>query len=147
MITDMATVKTLARIPDVIDDGEPTGSGGTGDVYLDRDTGLTYEWDGIGWQLDTSIDDLIERYIERVEKDFLRIRGVPFDEDELGIVYPDGADTIAAEMVCYLAGLGDFEGRNLKSENIGGRNATFDDKIRGYPAGIVEGIERYVRAL
>jgi len=147
MITDMALVKTLARIETTNGAGVPTTAGEIGDIYLDVDSGLTYEWDGAEWVPYTEFDRIINAYLQRVESDYLRIRGIPFAEVEGETVYPDGAETVAAEMVCFLAGLGDYEGRNLKSESVGGRSATIDDKVRGYPAGIVDNIKRYVRAL
>jgi hypothetical protein len=68
-----------------------------------------------------------------------------FATDDLGTSYPDGAGDIAAEMVCYAAGLGDYEGRGMKAESVADRNKTYEDKLAGYPRSIVGSIERYQR--
>lgn len=146
MITNMATVKTLARIPDTTGEGVPTAEAGAGDIYMDAYTGLTYEYDGAAWQTYTEFDGIILLQLAKVEADYLRIRGVPFDGDADDPVYPGGANVTAAEMVCYLTGIGDYEGRGKQSEGLAGRSASFDAKIFGYPASIVGTIERYVVA-
>lgn len=145
MITDKTTVKILARIPDATGEGEPTTAGEVGDIYLDVDTGLTYEWDGEAWVEDTEFDDIINLHLLRVELDYLKIRGIPYDTLDNDPVYPEGSKVVAAEMVCYLAGLGDYEGRGKASEALAGRSLSYDAKIYGYPAGIVGSIERYAR--
>lgn len=145
MITDKTTVKILARIPDATGEGEPTTAGEVGDIYLDVDTGLTYEWDGEAWVEDAEFDDIINLHLLRVELDYLKIRGIPYDTLDNDPVYPEGSKVVAAEMVCYLAGLGDYEGRGKASEALAGRSLSYDAKIYGYPAGIVGSIERYAR--
>lgn len=148
MITTMAIVKVLGQVANIFNEGVPTTPGAVGDIYLDSATGLTYEWDGSQWEPFTRFDAQIELFIQRVESDYLRIRGIPFDTDENDdVIYPPAADVVAGEMVCYLLGLGDYEGRNLKSESVGGRNVSMDDKVRGYPQGIVDNIKRYARLL
>ena len=144
MITDMATVKTLARIPETTGEGVPTDEAGAGDIYMDTDTGLTYEYDGTAWQPYTEFDGIILLQLAKVEADYLRIRGVPFEVEDGDPVYPDGSNVTAAEMVCYLTGIGDYEGRGKQSEGLAGRSASFDSKIFGYPASIVGTIKRYV---
>jgi hypothetical protein len=57
-------------------------------------------------------------------------------------VYPSGADTIAAEMVCYLCAFGVYQGRGTTSGGVGDNSATSDVKRLGYPVSIVGGIER-----
>lgn len=145
MITDKTTVKILARIPDVTGEGVPSAAGEVGDIYLDVDTGLTYEWDGEAWAEYTEFDDIINLHLVRVELDYLKIRGIPYDMLDGEPVYPDGSKVVAAEMVCYLAGLGDYEGRGKASEALAGRSLSYDAKIYGYPASIVGSIERYAR--
>lgn len=149
-ITDMGTVKTLALMYDISGEGAPTTAtvGLVGEVYMDEDTGLTYKCTAAApplytWAADTSKDMLINISLERAENDFLRIRGIPFDESSGLTLYPEGAIFTAAEMVCFLVGLGDYEGRGKKSEGFGGRSITMDDKLLGYPHSIVGGIKRY----
>jgi hypothetical protein len=151
MITTLATVKILARIPDIFGTGEPTTAtaGEIGDIYMDNDTGLTYELTSIvtavyTWVPFVKYDMIIELAIDRVERDYLQLRGIDFDLDSNGdIVYPDGSIFTSAEMVCYILGLGTYEGRGAKSEALQGRSAQYDDKILGYPHSIIGGIRRY----
>jgi hypothetical protein len=149
-ITDMATVKTMALMYNLSGNGAPTGSTAAlvGEVYMDEATGLTYKCTGVNlgvysWAADTSKDHLILMGIERAEQDYIRIRGIPFETHGDGSLYPPGAYFTAAEMVCYLVGLGDYEGRGKQSESFGGRSVTFDEKLIGYPASIAGGITRF----
>jgi hypothetical protein len=117
------------------------------------------------WTLQTSDDAKINRMLARVEQDYLAIRGIPFMlkidyeydratnrpwESDLyptytsyQSIYPTQSDQVAAEMVCYLLNYGQYQGRGEKSESIGDRSTTHDDKIFGYPRSIVGTIERY----
>ena len=146
MITTLSLVKTLARLYDLSGEGLPDNSlGSIGDVYMDKLNGLTYEKTGeTTWTPDTSSDLLIELSIQRAERDYLAIRGKAFDIDEdENAIYPDGADFTAAEMVCYILDLGDYEGRGKQSESVAGRNVAMEAKLHGYPWAIAGGIERY----
>ena len=143
MITNLTKVKILAEIPTIVGEGVPTVTGAAGDVYLDTITGLTYDWTGSAWVADTSGDIKINMAIRKAEQDYLKIRGIPFEIDDEEIVYPESADYTAAEMVCYLLGIGDYEGRGKGSESIGGRAVTFDQKMFGYPVSIIGTIDRY----
>lgn len=149
-ITDMATVKTISKQYDLTGVVAPTVAtvGEIGDIYLDTVTGLTYECtddsDPYVWAADTSDDALIALYLSKVETDYLKIRGVAFEtDDDDNTVYPDDSDITAAEMVCYLMGYNDFQGRGSVSENLGGESRTFDKKIFGYPVSIVGSITQY----
>lgn len=151
-ITDLAIVKTVSKMYDITGIIAPTVAtvGEVGDIYLDTVTGLTYECTEVAagpvytWTADTSDDALINLYIEKAELTYLRIRGIDFEtDDDDNIVYPDGADTTAAEMVCYLMGYGEFTGRGNVSENLGGKSKTADKKIFGFPIDIVGDIQPY----
>lgn len=157
MITTMALVKLLGKLYDKAGASAPTTStvGELFDVYLDTATGLSYELTAITdgqpvvytWTPDTSRDTEIAIFIARAESDYLEIRGVPFDVDESDdIVYPTGADSTAAEMVCYLSGIGRYDGRGKSDESLSGRAATYDRKLHGYPVSIVGAIRRYQSA-
>jgi hypothetical protein len=155
MITTAGMVKILAKMYDLIGVTAPTTStvGALGQLYLDSVSGLTYMLTAINagpsyvWTLDGSADILIDMAIGRATVDFLKIRGVDFELDEDNeIVYPTGADYTAAEMVCYLLSLGVYDGRGTASESLGGRSATYDEKLCGYPRSIVGTITRYAAA-
>lgn len=163
-ITTKAFVKILADLYTRSESGAPTTSsaGSLGDVWLDNNSasatyGNTYELTSITsgpttyvWTLITRDDARIAIAITRAEKDYLAIRGIPFElsTDATPVdVYPTGSDYTAAEMVCYLCGYGVYQGRGEKSESIGDRSATHDDKIHGYPRSIVGTIKRYQAAI
>ena len=157
MITTMALVKTLARDYTTTSETAPTtaASGEVGDRLLDTVTGYTYDLTAIVvvvspnsttyiWTKDTSRDSEILLTIGRVEIDYMQIRGCVFAVDESdAIVYPQAADYISAEMACYILGYGGEQGRGKNSESLGGRSATYERKIFGYPISIVSGIVRY----
>jgi hypothetical protein len=160
MITNKALVKILADLYTRSETGAPTTAsvGALGDIWLDNSStsetyGNTYELTSITtgpttyvWTLLTRDDARIDISIARAEKDYLAIRGTSFElsTDTVPVdVYPDGADSTAAEMVCYLCGYGVYQGRGEKSESLGDRSATHDDKIHGYPRSIVGTIKRY----
>ncbi len=165
MITTLASVKIQADLYTRAEEGAPetTDAGVLGDVWLDNDAdsatyGKTYELTVITpaagatpasytWSLLTRDDARIIRTIPRAEKDYLAIRGIPFelDDDEITIIYPESSDYDAAEMVCYLCELGSYQGRGEKSESVGDRSVTHDDKVYGYPRSIVGTIEQYSR--
>jgi hypothetical protein len=116
------------------------------------------------WTRLTRDEARINMMIPRAEADFLKIRGARFptklecDTDRLrdrpwetdphptygnyDTVYPDQADTIAAEMVCYLCAFGVYQGRGSTSGGVGDNTSTSDAKRLGYPVSIVGGIER-----
>lgn len=159
-ITTMATVKTIARIANVYAATAPTTAtvGVLGDVYLNTATGLTYELTAIvttpstsyTWTADTSLDSEIALQITRAEVDYLRIRGIPFElttDETPAIIYPDGSSITAAEMVCYLMGIGRIAGRGKNAESLGGRSSNYEQKIFGYPLSIISTIERYQSAV
>ena len=156
MITAKADVKILAALYSILGQGAPTTStaGHIGDIYVDIDEknatyGNSYllqeitEGGDYIWERDKTEDKRIEIFINRAERDYLSIRGRAFDTDDDGnIIYPDGADIVGAEMVCYL--LGAYEGRGKNSDGIGGRSNSYEKKIAGYPVSIVGQIDRYV---
>jgi hypothetical protein len=154
MITTMAKVKTVARGFNLSGPAAPTNAtaGELGDIYLDIVTGLSYELTDIitvpttsyVWSADTRLDDEITLQIDRAELNFLQIRGIDFAKDNNGdIIYPGSADLIAAEMVCYLMGIGRFSGRGMQSSSLGGRSGQYEAKLFGYPISIVGSIARY----
>lgn len=157
-ITTIAQVKLLGKLYDIIGNAIPTTAtvGEVGDIYLDYSSDLSYVCTAVNagppvtytWVVDISKDYEISLFIARAESDYLNIRGVAFDVDSLGAtVYPSGADSTAAEMVCYLSGIGRYDGRGKKDESLSGRSASYDDKIHGYPRSIVGTIKRYQSAL
>ena len=153
MITTLALVKTIARLYDRSGEGVPTNDtvATLGQIYMDTATGLTYELTVDTptkvWTPDTSYDLLISLAITRAEVDYLRIRNRSFDLDEAEeIVYPDGSDFTAAEMVCSILSLGDYDGRGKSGEGLAGRSATYEQKLSGYPVSIVGSIRRFVGA-
>lgn len=151
-ITNLYTVKLLARLYDKIGTGAPTTAtvGAVGEIYVDDATGLSYECTVVAdplytWVAFTDDDTEISYFITKAEQDYLRIRGRAFatdDDDET--VYPDDAESTAAEMVCYLMGIGRYTGRGKGSEGMADRNAAYDDKISGYRRDIVSPIKRYL---
>lgn len=151
MITTLATVKTIAGLFDLSGDGVPTGAttASLGDIYMDTLTGLSYECTStdptIVWTAYTKDDAILSLTIQRAENDFLVIRGIPFkiDPDTEETLYPTGSDFIAAEMACYIAGVGDYEGRGKLSESVAGRNVSLEGKINGYPKAIVSSVKRF----
>jgi hypothetical protein len=150
MITTLALVKTIGQLFDKSGEGAPTTAtvGQVGDVYMDTATGLSYECKGFVtpnyiWEADLTFDAIINIYIQKAENDYLLIRGIPFAVEDGDIVYPDAADLVAAEMVCYNAGYGQFFGRGVTHESLNGRVATYDQKLYGYPLAIVGSIKRY----
>lgn len=158
MITTMARVKMFAEPEMRVESGAPTtsDSGALGDIWLDNDAdsatfGKTWELIDIvtvpepsyAWKAYDKLDARIERFLSRVERDFLAIRGIPFESNDEGVVYPDYASDIAAEMVCYAAGLGAYEGRGMDAESVSDRSRTYERKINGYPRSIVGSIERF----
>ena len=101
----------------------------------------------------TTYDELIESYIPQVEADFLKIRGVDWDEDSNdNIEYPDNADLICAQMIGYLLATNPFNSANYgnkMSESIGSYSYSkmaSSDMMSGYPKLIVSRIDRYQRA-
>ena len=152
MITTLALVKVLGKLYDKLGSSAPTSAtaGEELDVYVDTSTGLSYTCISVTpsytWQADTSRDFELNLYIGKAESDYLAIRGSPFSVDEFDqTIYPPSADIVAAEMVCYLAGI--KEGRGKKDESLAGRSASYDDKIFGYPRSIVGTITRFQSAL
>lgn len=150
-ITDLYTVKLVGNLYDTIGAGEPTSAtvGTLGDIYMDSGTGLTYECtddsDPYVWDDYTVNDPQINLYIPKAENDYLKIRSKPFYLDSSdAIVYPDGSTLVAAEMVCFMLSIGDYEGRGLKSEGISDRSRSYGKKLMGYPTDIVGSIKRYV---
>lgn len=158
MITNMARVKMFAEPEIRVELGAPTtaDAGALGDIWLDNDEnsatfGKTWELVDLvtvpapsyTWKAYDKLDARIERFLSRVERDFLAIRGIPFETNDDGTVYPDYANDIAAEMVCYAAGLGAYEGRGMDSENVADRSRSYERKINGYPRSIVGSIERF----
>lgn len=165
-ITTTAYVKIMADLYTRAEtSGDPTSasSGTVGDIWLNNKTtdanyGATWELTSItvvisppsttyNWTRLTRDDPKIAIGIARAEQDFLRIRGIPFelDDDGVTVVYPDGAENIAAEMVCYICGIGMYFGRGSKSESLSDRSVTYETKICGYPVSIVGGIEQFQR--
>jgi hypothetical protein len=154
-ITSIATVKIMADLYTRVESGmpNPARTGAIGDIWLDNDpdsetygntylcsdiiagTPVTYKWDK-----QTQDDAKITLSIKRAENDYLSLRGIPFSNG-----YPDGADFTAAEMVCYLNNWGQHRGRGAKTESLGDRASTYDEKLRGYPLSIVSTIERFQR--
>jgi len=156
MITSKAQVKLIGNLYTRVEEGAPTSAsvGELGDIWLDFDSdsvtyGNTYELTDITlgvytWTKDSLYDAKIDLFIRRAESDYLRIRGVPFDIDEDSLpVYPTDSDLTAAEMVCFLLGLGPYEGRGTVNESAGGRSKEYESKIGGYPASLVSNIKRY----
>lgn len=154
-IANKADVKILAALYSILGEGEPTTAtvGVLGDIYVDIDeTSSTYgnsylltEIDGstYTWTQDQTEDKRIDLFIRRAEQDYLKIRGRAFDLDEDDdIIYPDGADLVAAEMVCYLLGV--YEGRGTDSEGAAGMSKSYEKKIAGYPVSVVGQIDKYV---
>ncbi|MBA4274018.1 MAG: hypothetical protein C0436_00030 [Alphaproteobacteria bacterium] len=157
MITTMALVKTLGKLYDITGTAAPTTStvGELFDTYLNTSTGLSYTLNSItagppvayNWVADTSRDAEINIFIRRAETDYKAIRGIDFGVVVFGgTAYPDDADVVAAEMVCYLMGLGRYDGRGKQDEALSSRSATYDAKIHGYPRSVVGTIERYQSA-
>jgi len=158
-ITTPAYVKILAGLFTREESGAPTTAsvGAVGDVWLDNSPvsltyGKTWECTAIlagpvsyTWTAVTRDDAKITISIGRAEKDYLSIRGIPFEYEIDGITvkYPEGAEHIAAEMTCYICGYYPYTGRGEKSISEGGVSNTHDDKVRGYPQSIVSCIDRY----
>ena len=155
MITHKATVKLFGALYSITGEGEPTTAtaGVLGDIYLDTDAdSLTYgntwmlsEIDGseYTWTLDNREDARINLAIERVEQDYLRMRGKPFDKDDAGdIVYPPGAAGVAAEMALYVLGI--TQGRGAASEGVADNSKSYEKKYAGYPVSLVAQVERFV---
>jgi len=162
-ITTLVYVKILADLYTRSEvSGSPTSAsvGVLGDIWLnnkpaDTNQGKTYELTAITgtspnfsytWTELTRDDAKINITIARAEKDYLTIRGIPFDTvDDLGVTtsYPTNSDYIAAEMVCYLCNYAQYQGRGQKSEALGDRSESHDDKICGYPLSIVGTIDRF----
>ena len=165
-ITTLAYVKILGDLYTRAEtSGSPTSSsvGVLGDIWLnnkptDASYGKTYELTAITgtspnfsytWTELTRDDAKINITLARAEKDYLSIRGIPFEvspTDGTTIIYPTNSDYTAAEMVCYLCNYAQYQGRGQKSEGLGDRSETHDDKIQGYPLSIVGTIERYQSA-
>jgi hypothetical protein len=149
----MANVKTMAGIYSKSGSGAPSTStvGVLGDVYMDTATGLTYELTAIittpstayTWTAYTVYDGKINLFLPRCEADYLAIRGIPYSVEDDEIVYPSGADSVAAEMCCFLAGLGRYTGRGKIAESLGSRSATYEKMLMGYPMSIIGSIDRY----
>jgi hypothetical protein len=157
MITNVSLVKTIGRLYDILGSAAPTTAtvGELFDTFLNTSTGLSYTLATIttgtpntyNWTPDTSKDAEITLFIRRAETDYERIRGIAFDLDEFGDpAYPQAADIVAAEMVCYLMGLSRYMGRGKESEGLAGRSAAYDKKLMGYPISIVGSITRYQSA-
>ncbi len=155
MITHKATVKLFGALYSVTGEGAPTTStaGVLGDIYLDTDAdSATYgetwrlsEIDGSTyiWTLDNREDARINLAIERVEQDYLRMRGKPFAKDDAGeIVYPAGAAGVAAEMALYVLGI--TQGRGTTSEGVADNSKSYEKKYAGYPLSLVAQVERFV---
>jgi len=155
-ITTKAQVKLIGNLYTRVEEGAPTSStvGELGDIWLDFDSdsatyGNTYELTNIvggvyTWTQDKTNDAKIDLFIRRAESDYLRIRGIAFDTDEDSLtVYPTDSDLTSAEMVCFLLGLGDYEGRGKTSESVAGRSVAMEGKLGGYPFALVSNIKRY----
>lgn len=159
MITNIATVKILAQLYTKTGTGAPATNtvGGIGDVYLDNDSesvtfGNSYILESIAagppisytWAQDTTYDAQINLMIERAEIDYQSIQGKPFTISDEETQYPTQGKLIAGEMVCFLIGIGQYEGRHVKMETLSSRHRTIDSKLGGYPTSIVSAIKRYV---
>jgi len=102
----------------------------------------------------TTYDERIEALISQVEDDYLRIRGVAWDEDSNdNIEYPDNADSVASMMIGHMLSsmtFSDVNYGNKMSESIGSysytKGANKEKMIHGYPEAIVKRIGRYQRA-
>ena len=150
MITNRAAVKVMGDLYTITGEGEPTTAtvGTLGDIYVDIDEdsltfGNSYVLTAISegsytWTRDMTYDTKIDYAIMRAHRDYLRIRGKPFDESG----YPDGAEIVAAEMACYVAGI--YEGRGVDSEGVADRSKGYEKKVAGYPASIVAQIDKFV---
>ena len=161
-ITTLYAVKVSAALFTRAENADPTTStvGVLGDILINADStdvnyGKTWELTAITglapsitytWTLQTGDDARILAKIARAEQDYLAIRGIPFElsTDAIPVtVYPDGAEDVAAEMVCYLLNYGQYQGRGVVSEGLSDRSNTYDAKIHGYPRSIVGTINRY----
>ncbi len=96
---------------------------------------------------DTTKDDLISFLIPLVEADFLRIRNKAFDTDaDTGaIVYPNGAEITAIQMIAYHLYDSSQEGLAgaVKSESLSRHSITYAELVNGYPGDLVKKIQRY----
>lgn len=165
-ITTLYAVKVMADLFTRTATADPTTAtvGVLGDILINADStdanyGKTWELTSItgtapslsyNWTLLTADDARINLKIPRAEVDYLAIRGIPFEmsDDTVPVtVYPDSAEDVAAEMVCYLLNYGQYQGRGEKSESLSDRSVTHDDKIHGYPRSIVGTIDRYQRVM
>jgi hypothetical protein len=156
-ITTSAIVKGLAGYYTKSGTTAPTTStvGAVGDLYLvtdGTDSGKSYFLTAIvtdpstsyTWTQDLTYDYQIGLMITKAENDYLELRGVPFETDDGDeTVYPTGSDVVAGEMVCYLIGIGQYEGRHRIGEGLAGASATYDPKLGGYPRSISSQIKRY----
>lgn len=95
---------------------------------------------------DNTNDRLINFLIPKVEEDYERIRNCPFDEDSNDIIYPDGSELVAIQMIAFiLSERSRVSG--MQSEVIGSYSYTKDNLshyFEGYPKNIVGKIKRYV---
>lgn len=153
-----AQVKILAGEFTRIEDGAPTTAsvGELGDLWLDNDGdsltyGNTYELTAITsvpaytWTQRKELDYRIDAVQPSAEVDYLIIRGKAYDEDSDGnTVYPADYKNTLAEMVCYVLGLGQFQGRGKTSAGVSDRSQSYEHKVNGYPVSIISRIEKFV---
>lgn len=96
--------------------------------------------------IDSGSDDVIDFLIPLVESDFLFIRNRDFDEDSEGIIYPEGSELAAIQMVLFLLSDAQRTSSGYKSESLGSYSYSRDTLINGYPESIVKRIARYAKA-
>jgi hypothetical protein len=93
---------------------------------------------------DNTSDRLINFLIPKVEEDYERIRNCPFDEDSNDIIYPDGSELVAIQMIAFQMQQQQRVGAGFQSESIGSYSYTKEKLIGGYPESITNKIKRYV---
>lgn len=116
----------------------------TGEGIVSRE--FVKEWIGI---TDTSLDTQIDKLIPLVERTYLDVRNCPFKTDVEGnILYPEGSDITAAEMIGYKlqTSYGKKLSRDVQSEKVGSYSVSYGDRlIKGFPVSIMSEIKTYVR--
>lgn len=96
---------------------------------------------------DTSKDSIINLLIPMIEGQYLKIRNNAFDTDTNGdIVYPDGAELTAVQMIGYQ--MSNNKSLGVVNEDLADHSIQYEKpnsatNIEGYPMSIVGNIARY----
>lgn len=97
---------------------------------------------------DTASDSKISALIPLVEQTYLDVRNAPWETIDGVIIYPQGSEYIASDMIAYKLSVTPGSRSDVSSESVGSYSVSFSGPLtRGYPGSIISQIKRYIRGL